>query len=69
MINREAEPNDQLTGAQEEIDELRGDLDELRKFDEELKNLTLQREEDLSRTKERMDISVRELEGKLDCRT
>lgn len=39
-IHREAELNNQLGGVQEEIDALRGDLDELHKLSEELKNLT-----------------------------
>ena len=65
-VAREAELTDQLGLAQDEIDALRGDVDELHKLSEELKNLAIQREEDLARTKERMDVTVRELEGKLN---
>lgn len=65
-VAREVELTDQLGLAQHEIDGLRTDVDELHKLSEELKNLALQREEDLARTKERMDVAVRELEGKLN---
>jgi myosin protein heavy chain len=65
-VAREVELTDQLGLAQHEIDALRTDVDELQKLSEELKNVTLQREEDLARTKERMDVAVRELEGKLN---
>jgi myosin heavy chain 9/10/11/14 len=65
-VAREAVLTDQLGLAQDEIDALRGDVDELHKVSEELKNLALQREEDLARAKERMDVSVRELEGRLN---
>jgi myosin protein heavy chain len=65
-VSRDAELTDQLGLAQDEIDALRGDVDELRKLSEELKNLALQREEDVARAKERMDVAVRELEGKLN---
>jgi myosin protein heavy chain len=65
-VAREAELTDQLGLAQDEIDALRGDVDELHKLSEELKNLALQREEDLARTRERMDVTIRELEGKLN---
>jgi myosin heavy chain 9/10/11/14 len=65
-VAREAELTDQFGLAQDEIDALRGDVDELHKLSEELKNLALQREEDLARAKERMDVAVRELEGRLD---
>jgi myosin protein heavy chain len=56
---------DQLAGAQEEIEALRRKRDDLQKYTEELKNLKLQREEDSARTKERMENTVMELEGRL----
>jgi myosin protein heavy chain len=62
----EADLTDQLSGAQEEIEVLRGDRDDLQKQSEELKNLALQREEDLARAKERMEIVVADLEGRLN---
>ncbi|KAJ6591377.1 myosin II heavy chain [Mycena sp. CBHHK59/15] len=65
-VNREADLNSQLAEAQDESESLRSNLDELQKVSEELKNLALQREEDLARAKERSDITVKELEGKLD---
>lgn len=65
-VAREVELTDQVSLAQNEIDALRGDVDELHKLSEELKNLALQREEDLARVKMRMDVAVRELEGKLN---
>ena len=64
-VAREADLTDQLNLAHHELDALRGDVDELQKLSEELKNLALQREEDLARAKERMDVAVKELEGKL----
>ncbi|KAF8634039.1 hypothetical protein AX17_004304 [Amanita inopinata Kibby_2008] len=65
-ITRETELNEQLGQANEEVEVLETDLEELRKVGEELKNLVLQREEDLSRSKERTDLVMKELEGKLD---
>ena len=62
---REIEIVEQLAAAEKEIELLRGDSDELQKVGEELKNLALQREEDIARTKERTDLAVQELEGKL----
>lgn len=62
---READLTDQLGIAYEEIEKMRGDLDELQKVSEELKNLALQREEDLTRTKDRMDGVVKDLDQKL----
>jgi myosin protein heavy chain len=62
---REIEVVEQLAAAEKEIELLRGDSEELQKVGEELKNLALQREEDIARTKERTDLAVQELEGKL----
>ncbi|KAG5653772.1 hypothetical protein H0H81_010613 [Sphagnurus paluster] len=62
---REAELNELVGVAQQEIDVLRGNQEELQKLSEELKNLALQREEDLTRSKERMDVAIKDLEGKL----
>ena len=56
----------ELDSNSEEVQTLRSDLDEMRTLSEELKNLVLQREEDLLRSKERMDFTIKELEGKLD---
>lgn len=64
--SREQELNSQLGSAYEEIEAMRGDLDELQKVSEDLKNLALQREEDVIRAKERTDVLVKEMEGKLD---
>ncbi|KAF7356757.1 Myosin II heavy chain [Mycena venus] len=66
-VAREEELNAQLLEAQQGSDTMRTDLDELHKVGEELKNLALQREEDLARAKERTDITVKELEGKLEA--
>lgn len=65
-ITRELDLNEQLGGASEEIEVLRGQVDELRKVSEDLKNLAMQREEDLARTKDRADVAMKELEGKLE---
>ncbi|KAG6914825.1 hypothetical protein DXG01_015126 [Tephrocybe rancida] len=62
---REVELNDLLTAAQEEIETMRARHEDLQKLSEELKNLASQREEDLVRAKERMDVAVKELDGKL----
>lgn len=68
-ITRETELNELLEGAHVDIEELQGNLEELQKVSEELKNLALQREEDLARAKDRMDVAVKELEGKLSVET
>jgi myosin protein heavy chain len=64
-IARETELVGQLEQTNQEMEALRGDKDELHKLSEELKNLAAQREEDLSRVKERMDITTTQLEAKL----
>ncbi len=56
----------ELEKAQEEIEALHGDIDDIQKVSEELRNLAVQREEDLVRTKERMDVAVTELRGKVE---
>ncbi|KAF8908080.1 P-loop containing nucleoside triphosphate hydrolase protein [Gymnopilus junonius] len=66
---REIQLKDELKKAQEDIDVLQTDLDQLQRVSEELRSLALQREEDLARTRERMDESVKELRGKLDIET
>ena len=51
---------------QEEIEALHGDIDDIQKVSEELRNLAVQRGEDRVRTKERMDVVVTELRGKVE---
>ncbi|KDR70292.1 hypothetical protein GALMADRAFT_128012 [Galerina marginata CBS 339.88] len=63
---REVELNDELKKAQDEIEALQSDLEQLNEVSEELRNLAMQRDEDLVRTRERMDTAVKELRGKLD---
>ena len=41
-------------------------IDDIQKASEELRNFALRREEDLVRTKERMDVAVTELRGKVE---
>ena len=77
LVRLEAEQNEwkskettlssELENNSEEVETLRSDLDEMRTLGEELKNLVLQREEDLLRSKERMSVAIKELEGKLDA--
>lgn len=66
---RENELLDQIAEADKEIEILRSGTGELQKVGEELKNLALQREEDVARTKERADVMLQELEGKLRSET
>lgn len=63
---RETELREELKKAQDEIDTLQSDLDELHHVSEELKSLAVQREEDLLRTRDRTDTMIKELRGKLD---
>jgi len=65
-VTRELELNEELKKAQDEIEALQGDLEQIHEVSEELRSLALQREEDLVRTKERMDSAVKDLRGKLD---
>ncbi|KAI0726107.1 nonmuscle myosin heavy chain b [Fomitopsis betulina] len=63
--SREVGLNEQLDFAQEEIDAIKGERDNLEKLSDELKNLVVQKEEDLARTKERMESSLSDLGTKL----
>ncbi|CAA7270853.1 unnamed protein product [Cyclocybe aegerita] len=63
---REIELSKELKKAQEEIEALQADLDQVQKVSEELRTLNIQREEDLARTKKRTDTTVKELRGKLE---
>ncbi|KAI0954365.1 hypothetical protein AcV7_007621 [Taiwanofungus camphoratus] len=62
---REVELTEHLDLAQEEIEALRAEKDELQKIGEDLKSLVVQREEDLTRAKERMESTLSDLDGKL----
>jgi len=64
--DRETELLEELTSAREECDTLSHNQEELRKIGEELKNIAVQQEEDLSRTRERLDLNVKEFESKLE---
>lgn len=66
-LEREAELLEELSKTREECDTLLQNQEELRKVGEELKNIAVQQEEDLGRTRERLDSSVKELEGKLEA--
>jgi len=66
---RELELSEELKKAQDEIEALQGDLEQVHEVSEELRSLALQREEDLGRTKERMESVVKDLRGKLDVET
>lgn len=65
-VEREAELLEELTRAREECDTLLHNQEELRKVGEELRNIAVHQEEDLSRTRERLDSSVKEFESKLE---
>lgn len=66
---REIQLKDELKKAQDDIDTLQSDLEQLQSVSEELRSLALQRDEDLARTRERMDETVKELRGKLNIET
>ena len=66
-IIREAELVEQLERTTQEIESTRRDRDDLRGLSEELKHLAAQREEDLMRAKERMEVVTAELETKLNA--
>ncbi|KAF7288155.1 Myosin II heavy chain [Mycena chlorophos] len=66
-IAKEEELNVQLVGAQQEAETMQGTIDELRKIGEELKDLALQREEDLARAKERADVAMKEWESRVQA--
>ncbi|KAF7303718.1 Myosin type II heavy chain [Mycena indigotica] len=65
--SKEQELNAQLLSAHKEAESMQSTIQELHKIGEELKNLALQREEDLARTKERADGAVKEWEAKLQA--
>ncbi|KAF7324837.1 Myosin II heavy chain [Mycena kentingensis (nom. inval.)] len=65
-ITKEEELAVRLSAAQQEIETNRATIDELQKIGEELKNLALQREEDLARSKDRSDVAVKEWETKIE---
>jgi myosin protein heavy chain len=64
---RETELLEELNRTREDCNALLQDQEELRKVGEELRNIAVHQEEDLGRTRERLDSSVRELEGKLEA--
>lgn len=64
---RETELAVQLNDLQAEGDTLRAERDRLQKQGEELKNLVLQKDEDLGRSKERMHATVADLTRKLSA--
>lgn len=66
-MDRETELLEELTSAREECDTLSHNQEELRKVGEELKNIAVQQEEDLSRTRERLDLDAKEFESKLEA--
>ena len=55
---KEVELTESLNEAEEDIDILTAEKEELQKTTEELKNVVAQREEDIARIKERMDLDV-----------
>jgi myosin protein heavy chain len=63
---KEADLTELVAAAQQEMEVLYGDKEELQKVSEELTSLVSQREEDLARMKERMEVTVVELEAKLN---
>lgn len=65
-VGREAELTELVTAAQHEIEALHGDKEELQKVCEDLTCMVSQREQDLSRTKERLEAAIAELEAKLN---
>lgn len=62
---REAELAEELAMAQDRISALQHDRDELEKVGEELTTLVQEREEDVARVKDRSELALKELEGKL----
>ena len=63
---RETELTELIAAAQQEMEALHGDKAELQKVSEDLTSLVSQHEQDLLRTKERMDVVVVDLETKLN---
>jgi myosin protein heavy chain len=66
---REVELVEQLNELQADDDSLRAERDSLQKQSDELKNLVLQKEEDINRSKERMEATVADLTRKLNAET
>ena len=63
--DRETKLAKELDEALEDLDILAAEKEMLEKQAEELKNLVVQREEDISRTKERMESTMSDLDSKL----
>lgn len=63
---RDEEAASQIRSQEEEMEKLKGDLEMMQKVSEDLKRLAMQREEDLERARERADVTMKELQGKLD---
>ena len=66
-VERETKLNKDLDDAQVELDILAAEKEMLEKQGERLKNLLAQREEDLSRAKERMESTMSDLDSKLSA--
>jgi len=64
-VKREAELTEQLNATRFELDLLRREKNDLHKLNEELKTSLSQHEEDLTRVKERMELSIADLNQKL----
>ncbi|KAI0056017.1 hypothetical protein BV25DRAFT_1662232 [Artomyces pyxidatus] len=64
-VQREQELSEMVGDADREIDALKTAREELEKETVELKQLVVQREEDLARAKERMESAISDLDGKL----
>ncbi|CCM01260.1 uncharacterized protein FIBRA_03309 [Fibroporia radiculosa] len=64
---REIELAEDLDIARAQIETLQVEMDELQKLREELTSQVAQREEDLARTKERMESTMSDLDGKLNA--
>ncbi|KAF8514982.1 nonmuscle myosin heavy chain b [Gautieria morchelliformis] len=68
-ISREAALSDELKGREGEIEVLSSAKEEYQKSSEELQRLVTQREEDITRVKERMDGALADMESKLHAET
>ncbi|KAG5220287.1 Myosin [Salix suchowensis] len=64
-VKREEQLVEELREHHEHLQALQADHEELTKVSEDLQSLVIQREEDLGRAKERTEVLVAELEGKL----
>ena len=62
---REVKLNKELDEALEDLDILAAEKEILEKQGEELKNLVAQKDEDLARAKERMEVTMSDLDTKL----